>query len=114
MRKLFLILMAVSVSLGMMAQDKLSAPMKVFLQQRAKATAQAPDGKSILATPKTVNGVERVECFISLNGVSIAELEANGVKVTGKFSDFVTASIPVISTKLAKTGPCSTTNFSSF
>lgn len=95
MRKFFLILLALSVSLGMMAQDKLSAPTKVFLQQRANAAPQAPDGKTVLASPKTVNGVERVECFISLNGISIAELEANGVKVTGKFSDFVTASIPV-------------------
>ncbi|MBR5638177.1 MAG: S8 family serine peptidase [Muribaculaceae bacterium] len=95
MRKFILILMAISVSLGMMAQDKLSAPTKVFLQQRANAAPQAPDGKTILASPKTVNGVEYVECFISLNGVSIAELEANGVKVTGKFSDFVTVSIPV-------------------
>ena len=88
--------MAVSVSLAMMAGDKLSAPMKVFLQQRTNVTAQAtPEGKSILASPKKVNGVEYVECFISLNSPSIAELEANGVKVTGKFSDFVIASIPV-------------------
>ena len=83
------------MSLAMVAGDKLSAPMKVFLQQHSKAVTQAPDGKTILASPKTVNGVEYVECFISLNGISIAELEANGVKVTGKFSDFVTASIPV-------------------
>ena len=96
MRRFFLILMAVSVSLAMMAGDKLSAPMKVFLQQRTNVTAQAtPEGKSILASPKKVNGVEYVECFISLNSPSIAELEANGVKVTGKFSDFVIASIPV-------------------
>jgi hypothetical protein len=95
MRKFFLILMALCMSLGIMAQDKLSAPTKVFLKQRTNAAAQNPEGKSILASPKTVNGVEYVECFITLNGVSIAELEANGVKVTGKFSDFVTASIPV-------------------
>ncbi|MBO4723142.1 MAG: S8 family serine peptidase [Muribaculaceae bacterium] len=95
MRKFFLILMAIGVSLTMIAGDKLSAPTKVFLQQRANAVAQAPDGKTVLALPKTVNGVECVDCFISLNGVSIAELEANGVKVTGKFSDFVTASIPI-------------------
>ena len=95
MKKLLLILMAASVSLAMLASDKLSAPTRVFLQQRANAVAQAPDGKSVLAMPKTLNGVEYVECFITLNGSSIAELEANGVKVTGKFSDFVTASIPV-------------------
>ena len=95
MRKLFLFFVAISVSLAMIAGDKLSAPTKVFLQQHAKSVTQAPDGKTVLASPKTVNGVEYVECFISLNGTSIAELEANGVKVTGKFSDFVTASIPV-------------------
>ena len=87
--------MALSVSLAIIAGDKLSAPTRVFLQQHAKAVAQAPNGKSVLAAPKTVNGVEYVECFITLNGTSIAELEANGVKVTGKFSDFVTASIPI-------------------
>ena len=95
MRKYFLFLMALSVSLAIIAGDKLSAPTRVFLQQHAKAVAQAPNGKSVLASPKTVNGVEYVECFITLNGTSIAELEANGVKVTGKFSDFVTASIPI-------------------
>ncbi len=87
--------MALSVSLGIMAQDKLSAPTRVFLQQRSAGVAQNPDGKHVLAAPKSVNGVEYVECFISFDGISIAELEANGVKVTGKFSDFVTASIPV-------------------
>ncbi|MBR5118454.1 MAG: S8 family serine peptidase [Muribaculaceae bacterium] len=95
MRKFILILMAISLSLGMIAQNKLSAPTRVYLQQRAAGVAQNPDGKNALVSPKSMNGVECVECFISLNGVSIAELEANGVKVTGKFSDFVTASIPV-------------------
>ena len=95
MRKFFLILMALSVCLGIMAQDRLSAPTKVFMQQRAAGVAQNRDGKHALAAPKTVNGVEYVECFILLDGTSIAQLEANGVKVTGKFSDFVTASIPV-------------------
>ena len=95
MKKIFLIMMALSVSLGMMAQDKLSAPTKVFLQRHAAGMAQNPDGKHALAAPKSVNGVEYVECFITLNGASIADLEAVGVKVTGKFSDFVTASVPV-------------------
>ncbi len=95
MKKFILILLAISASLAMTAGDKLSAPTRVFLQNRANAVAQAPEGKSILASPKTVNGVEYVECFISLKGASIAELEATGVKVTGKFSDFVTASVPV-------------------
>ena len=95
MKKFFLLMMALSVSLAMMAGDKLSAPTKVFLQQRAKGVTINAEQKSALATPKKVNGVEQVECFISLDGASIAQLEANGVKVTGKFSDFVTASIPV-------------------
>ncbi|MBO4721317.1 MAG: S8 family serine peptidase, partial [Muribaculaceae bacterium] len=95
MKRFFLFLMVASMSLAMVAGDKLSAPTKVFMQQRMNTTSQAPNGKSILAQPKTVNGVEYVECFISLNGSSIADLKANGVKVTGKFSDFVTASVPV-------------------
>ena len=95
MRKFFLLMMALSVSLAMMAGDKLSAPTKVFLQQRANGVTVNAEQKRALATPKKVNGVEQVECFISLDGASIAQLEANGVKVTGKFSDFVTASIPV-------------------
>lgn len=95
MRKFFLILMALSVCLGIMAQDRLSSPTKVFMQQRAAGVAQNRDGKHALAAPKTVNGVECVECFISLDGASIADLEANGVKVTGKYNGFVTASIPI-------------------
>ena len=61
MKKIFLIMMALSVSLGMMAQDKLSAPTKVFLQRHAAGMAQNPDGKHALAAPKSVNGVEYVE-----------------------------------------------------
>ena len=95
MKKFFLLTMALCVSLAMVAGDKLSAPTKVFLQQRANGVTINAEQKSALATPKKVNGVEQVECFISLDGASIAQLEANGVKVTGKFSDFVTASIPV-------------------
>ena len=95
MRKLFLFFVAISVSLAMIAGDKLSAPTRVFLQQRANGVTVNAEQKRALATPKKVNGVEYVECFISLNGASIAELEANGVKVTGKFSDFVIASIPI-------------------
>ena len=95
MKKFFLLMMALSVSLAMMAGDKLSAPTKVFLQQRANGVTVNAEQKRALATPKKVNGVEQVECFISLDGASIAQLEANGVKVTGKFSDFVIASIPV-------------------
>ena len=95
MKKFFLFLMALSVSLCIIAQNKLSAPTRVFLQQRAAGVAQNPDGKNALTSPKSVNGVEYVECFITLEGISLTELEANGVKVTGKFKDFVAASIPI-------------------
>ncbi|MBO4723096.1 MAG: S8 family serine peptidase [Muribaculaceae bacterium] len=95
MKRFFLFMLVAGMSLAMIASDKLSAPTRVFLQQRANAVAQAPDGKSLLAQPKTVNGVEYVECFVSIDESSIAELEANGIKVTGKFKGFVTASIPV-------------------
>ena len=95
MKKFFLLTMALCVSLAMVAGDKLSAPTKVFLQQRAKGVTINAEQKSALATPKKVNGVEQVECFISLDGASTAQLEANGAKVTGKYNGFVTASIPV-------------------
>ena len=95
MRKFFLFLMAISVSLAMVAGDKLSAPAKMFLQQRTAGVAQNPDGKNALSAPKSINGVEFVDCFISLNGSSTADIEALGAKVTGKFSDFILASIPI-------------------
>ena len=95
MKRFFLFFLALGLAVTMIAGDKLSAPTRVFLQQRANAVAQAPNGKSILASPKTLNGVEYIECFISLEGASISELESMGVKVTGKFSDFVTASVPI-------------------
>jgi len=95
MRKIFLLLMALSMSLAVMAQDKLSAPTKVFLQQRANAVAQAPDAQGTLAQPKAINGVEYVECFITVDGSLIDEIEALGVLVTSKFNDFVAAQVPV-------------------
>ena len=95
MRKFFLFMMALGVSLAMIAGDKLSAPTQVFLQQRANAVAQAPDGKGTLATPKTIDGVEYIECFIDLEGASTAELKTLGVKVTSTFKGFVAASVPV-------------------
>ncbi|MBR5638176.1 MAG: S8 family serine peptidase [Muribaculaceae bacterium] len=95
MRKFFLLLMAVTLSLAAFANDKLSAPTRVFLQQRADAVPQPTDGKSTLAMPKDVDGMEYVECFISLDGSSFSDLERMGVKITGKFKGFVTASIPV-------------------
>ena len=95
MRKFFLLMMAFGVSLAMIANDKLSAPTKVFMQQYKNGVVAQQQGKTNLAMPKTVGGVESVECFISLDGISIAELQSVGVNVTGKFKGFVTASIPI-------------------
>ena len=94
MRKFFLLLMALGVTLSMMAGDKLSARTQAFLQQRANATQQF-DGKSTLAKTKTANGVEYIDCFISLNGASTSELEAKGVTIDGSYNGFVTAKVPV-------------------
>ena len=88
-------MMALSLSLALNANNKLTAPTKVFLQQRMNGVTQPTDSKTVLAMPKAVNGVEYVECFISINGSSFSELEKMGVKVTGKFKTFVTASVPV-------------------
>ena len=95
MRKFFFLMMALSLSLALNANNKLTAPTKVFLQQRMNGVTQPTDSKTVLAMPKAVNGVEYVECFISINGSSFSELEKMGVKVTGKFKTFVTASVPV-------------------
>lgn len=89
-------MMAIIMSLTAIANDKLSAPTRVMLHKHANATLQQPaDGKSILAMPKTVNGVESVECFIMLEKAMIPELEANGAQVTATFDKLVTATIPV-------------------
>lgn len=78
--------------------DKLSAGTKMFLQQRAIRELQdtAILKKSPYASPKAVNGVEYINCFINLiDGASIGELEALGVKVNGVYEHFVTAKVPV-------------------
>ena len=95
MRKFFLLLMALGVSLSMMAGDKLSAKTQSFLLQRANAVTQQINGKSTLAKTKTVNGVEYIDCFISLNDASTSSLEAKGVIIDGSYTDFVTAKVPV-------------------
>lgn len=95
MRKFFLLLMALGVSLSMMAGDKLSARTQVFLQQRATAATQLFNGKSTLAKGNAVNGVEYIDCFISLNDASTSELEDMGVIVDGIYNGFVTAKVPV-------------------
>ena len=61
MRKFFLLLMALGVSLTMVAGDKLGARTQVFLQKRANAVQF--NGKSTLAKTNAVNGVEYIDCF---------------------------------------------------
>ena len=96
MKKLLFLLMALSVSLAMMAGDKLSAGTKVFLQKRANAQIESPTLKHRpAAKAKSVNGVEYINCFIALDGASISELESMGVQVIGEYDQFVTAKIPV-------------------
>ena len=82
--------MALSLSLALTANDKLSPGTKVFLQQRAQGINVPADAKTPLAKPKAMNGTEFIECFISLNGSSYSELQANGVQVTGKYDEFIT------------------------
>ena len=95
MRRFLLLFIAILLWPAAFAGDKLSAPTRVFLQQRASGMTFPADNKSTIAMPKTVNGVEQMECFISLDGASITQLEAAGVTITGTFGDLVTACIPV-------------------
>ena len=92
MRKFFLLIMILCVSLAVMAGDKLTAPTKAFLAERMGGTQ---DDNSTLVKPKAINGVQCVDCFIFLKGASVAELEKAGVTVTGKYSTFVTAQVPI-------------------
>jgi len=69
-------MMALSVSLAMIAGDKLSAGTKVFLQKRANTQIESPTFKHRpAAKAKSVNGVEYINCFIALDGATISELE---------------------------------------
>lgn len=95
MKKLLFLLIALSLSLAVTANDKLSASTKAFLHRHAQGVVIPAEVKTSLAKPKAVNGTECIECFVYLNGSSFAELQASGVQVTGKFDEFVTASIPV-------------------
>ena len=94
MRKIFLLLMAAAISLVMSANDKLSAPTQLFLQNYANGIAQQAD-KKMFSKTKAVNGVETMDCFILLNGKSTAQLKALGVTITGDFDDVVTALVPI-------------------
>ncbi len=93
MRRLFL-LIALLLSLTMVANDKLSAPTQMFLHDYSTGTLQH-DGKSLFAKVNKVNGTEAIDCFITLNGTSTAQIEALGVTITGRFDDLVTAQVPI-------------------
>jgi subtilisin family serine protease len=93
MRRLFL-LIALMLSLTMLANDKISAPTQLFLRNYATGMAQQAE-KKMFSKTKAVNGVETMDCFILLNGKSTAQLQALGVKITGEFDDVVTALVPV-------------------
>lgn len=93
MRRLILLL-ALMMSLTMLANDKLSAPTQLFLQNYANGIAQQAE-KTLFGKTKAVNGVETMDCFILLNGKSTAQLEALGVTITGEFDDMVTALVPI-------------------
>lgn len=93
MRRLFL-LIALLLSLTMVANDKLSAPTQMFLHDYATGALQH-DGKSLFAKVNKVNGTEAIDCFITLNGTSTAQIEALGVTITGRFDDLVTAQVPI-------------------
>ena len=92
MRRFFLILMILGVSLAMMAGDKLTARSKAFLVEQVEGIQ---NDNSTLAKPRAINGVQCVDCFIFLNGTSITELEKAGVTITGKYRTFVTAQVPI-------------------
>ena len=94
MRNFFLLMAVITMSLALQANDKLSAPTKSFLQQHASGTT-APDGKQAFVKSKSFNGVESIDCFIILNSMSTAELQAKGVTITGEYDGIVSAMIPV-------------------
>ena len=94
MRKFFLLLVVAAMSLAMSANDKLSAPTQMFLQNYANGISQQAE-KKLFSKTKAVNGVETMDCFIWLNGTSTAQLKALGVTVTGEFDDVVTALVPI-------------------
>lgn len=121
MRK-FLLFVAVACLSALAAWSQLSAKYsastRMFLAQRAGLVADtasaarlAMAGKGAHRSPslrvsgskpqlevaqsRIDNGVEVIDAFIGLNGTSVAQLEALGVRVQRVFRGFVTAAIPV-------------------
>ena len=94
MRKLIL-LIALMLSLSMVANDKISAPTQLFLRDYARGMSQQVE-KKLFSKTKSVNGVETIDCFILLkSSAATAQLKALGVTITGEFDDVVTALVPI-------------------
>ena len=94
MRK-FLMFIALTLSLSLLANDKISAPTQSFMHDYAKGIVQQEEGKRLFGKPMKVKGVESMDCFISLNGTSTSQLEALGVVITGRYDGLVTAFVPI-------------------
>ena len=86
--------MMLMLSLSLVANDKISAPTQLFLQDYAKGAGQQVS-KQLFSKTRAVNGVETMDCFIALNGKSTAQLKALGVIITGEFDGIVTALVPI-------------------
>ena len=113
---IFLCLMMCFVAMG---QDKLAPSTRLFLSMRngnlksseaidlsklfqgrkLRQQLKLRNGKAYapyaIAQPRKIGGVEMIDAFIGLDGTSVQELEALGVRIQRVFKGFVTAGIPV-------------------
>lgn len=80
------------MSVAIMASDKLTAPTQAFLEQ---LTSAIDNDNPSLAKPRSINGMECVDCYIFLKEASLTEIEKAGATVTGRYNGFVTAQVPV-------------------
>lgn len=122
MRKLLILTLALTVVLGVFAQDKLTSSTQMFLYHRAQQAQRAtlppvsPSGRhplsaalrsninpkfdakkmQIWAEPVIIDGVEMIDAFITVDDINnLSPLEAKGVIVEAKFTDFITSKIPI-------------------
>ena len=122
MRKLLILTLALTVVLGVFAQDKLTSSTQMFLYHRAQQAQRAtlppvsPSGRhplsaalrsninpkfdakkmQIWAEPIIIDGVEMIDAFITVDDINnLSPLEAKGVIVEAKFTDFITSKIPI-------------------
>lgn len=93
MRK-FLMLVALSLSLSLLANDKISAPTQSFMHDYANGVVQQEE-RRMFGKTMNVKGVETMDCFISLNGTSTSRLESLGVIITCRYDGMVTALVPI-------------------